>query len=75
MEDHRMVHDANQIAAYFEAYPEQRARESVLDHLWKFWPPSMRAQLVAFNTQDGEGLHPLVVWAAEQITHADSRID
>lgn len=72
MDDHKMVHMANQIAAYFQAYPEARAREGVLDHIRKYWPPQMRSQLVAFRVGGGEGLHPLVEWAAQELSDANA---
>lgn len=59
-----MVHMANQIALYFAAYPRAEAVAGVADHLRKFWAPAMRRQLLAFNAQGGEGLHPLVREAA-----------
>ncbi|MCS4505762.1 hypothetical protein KBTX_01892 [wastewater metagenome] len=67
MDDAKMVHQANQIAAYFEAYPQARAREGVLDHLHKFWPPDKRARLAAYLAGNGGGLHPLAAWAAAQL--------
>ena len=68
MDDRKMVHMANQIAAYFQAYPEQRAADGVYDHIRKFWPPSMRAQLVAYKAGGGADLHPLVERAAERLS-------
>ena len=73
MDDHKMVHMANQIAAYFQAYPEQRAREGVRDHILKFWPPNMRKQLVAYKAAGGKDLHPLVSWAAEHIAETEAQ--
>lgn len=65
-----MVHQANQIAAYFQAYPEEQARAGVLDHIRKFWPPPMRAQLIDYTKGSGADLHPLVHWAAGQLADA-----
>lgn len=70
MDSEKMIHQANQIAAYFEAYPEDKAREGVLDHIRKFWPPNMRTELVAYKKESGAGLHPLVAWAADNIPEA-----
>lgn len=64
MDDSKMVRMANQIAAYFEVYPEDRALDGVIDHIRKFWPPSMRDQLLAYTTQTSDDLHPLVRRAA-----------
>ncbi|MFA9461823.1 formate dehydrogenase subunit delta [Thiohalorhabdus sp. Cl-TMA] len=70
MDDTKMVHQANQIAAYFEVYPKERARQGVLDHIQKFWPSEKRAELAAFRKGGGEGMHPLVEWAADQLAEA-----
>jgi formate dehydrogenase subunit delta len=54
---------ANQIALFFEPYPEAEALEGVRDHLEKFWDPAMRRELIAMDSQqDGAAasLHPLV---------------
>jgi formate dehydrogenase subunit delta len=72
MENEKMVHMANEIANYFQVYPEQRAQVGVRDHIRKYWPPNMREQLVAYRTGGGEGLHPLVNWAAENIPEAET---
>lgn len=45
----RMV---NQIADFFEAYPEEEAVAMVADHIEKFWAPRMRADLAAVLTSD-----------------------
>lgn len=71
MNDQKMVHMANQIAAYFSAYPEQRARDGVRDHIRKFWPPAMRSQLVAYKVGGGADLHPLVEWAVDELPEAE----
>ncbi|MDA3919357.1 MAG: formate dehydrogenase subunit delta [Salinisphaera sp.] len=57
MDSQKMVHQANQIAAYFEVYPQQRAEEEVETHIRKFWEPRIRTQLINYP---GDGLHPLV---------------
>jgi formate dehydrogenase subunit delta len=45
MEAHRLTEMANQIAAFFDAYPEEQAVTATADHLRQFWDPRMRAQL------------------------------
>jgi formate dehydrogenase subunit delta len=67
MEDDDIVRMANQIAQFFAAYPEEDAIEGVRDHMVKFWPPSMRKDLlVAANglVPLETPLHPLVLKAA-----------
>lgn len=68
LENSRMIHKANQIAAYFKHYPEDRAIEGVADHLQKFWPPKMRAQLLAYiEDEQGADLEELVIKAAKKL--------
>jgi len=67
MDDSRMVHMANQIAAFFAPYPHERAVADIADHLAKFWPPPMRAQLAAYLAKGGEGLNARVVEAAARL--------
>ncbi|MEJ2061517.1 MAG: formate dehydrogenase subunit delta [Gammaproteobacteria bacterium] len=66
MQTDKLVHMANQIASYFAAYPEERAREEVLGHIKAFWEPRMRAELAA-RACEADGLHPLARWAAKQL--------
>lgn len=75
MDNEKMVRMANQVAAYFEVYPEERAWEGVRDHIRNFWPPIMRTQLVAYNVSDGAGLHPLVRRAADAMPETSSLIE
>lgn len=60
MDNEKMVRQANQIAGYFEVYPQARAEEGVRGHIRKFWEPRMRAQLIKYADAGGKGLHPLV---------------
>ncbi len=62
-----MVHNANQIALYFAAYPREEAIAGVLDHLKKFWEHRMREQIIQYVAQGGAGLHELVVEAVKRL--------
>lgn len=73
MQNEKMVHMANQIVAYFNVYPPERARAEVLNHLRSFWEPRMRAQLVEYVSGGGEGLYPLAQWAARRLGAPESR--
>lgn len=58
-----LVQKANQIADFFEAFPERgEAVEGVFTHLKKFWEPRMRRQLVTIFADQAEQLamRPLV---------------
>jgi formate dehydrogenase subunit delta len=67
METEHMVHNANQIALYFAAYPKEEAVASVADHIKKFWEHRMRQQLDTYVAQGGAGLHALVLEAVKRL--------
>ncbi|WP_047538010.1 formate dehydrogenase subunit delta [Pseudomonas sp. 11/12A] len=62
MSNDNLIKMANQIAQYFASQPDQeQAVLSVRNHLQMFWAPSMRKELLAWQTEHhGENLHPLV---------------
>ncbi|MFO1188368.1 MAG: formate dehydrogenase subunit delta [Alphaproteobacteria bacterium] len=64
MEAQRLVHMANQIAAFFKAYPEPEAIAATATHIRDFWDPRMRQQLAALVTAGGDGLTPIARKAA-----------
>lgn len=83
MQRETLTRMANQIAAFFSPYPEPDAINGVLDHLEKFWDPSMRRELIAIAAQDAGtagtppgtdrvSLHPLVLSAAARLRRPDS---
>lgn len=62
MSTDNLIKMANQIAQYFASQPDQeQAVLSVRNHIQMFWAPSMRKELLAWQTEHhGEALHPLV---------------
>lgn len=58
-----MIRMANQIAAYFEAYPHAEAVSGIAGHIKNFWDPRMRKQLDEYIAGGAEGLSPLVTAA------------
>jgi len=64
MDAQRLVHMANQIAAFFKAYPEPEAIAATAAHFRQFWDPRMRQQLAAHVAAGGEGLTPIARKAA-----------
>ena len=64
-----MVHQANRIAQFFASYPAEEAIPGVVDHFQKFWEPRMRKQLLAHVSSGGEGLHTLVLAAADRLSN------
>ncbi len=64
----RLVHDANQIARFFAAYPREEALAGVLDHLLKFWEPRMRRQIIGYVAENGgNGLDELALAAIKKL--------
>ncbi len=68
-----MVHNANQIALYFAAYPREEAIAGVADHVKKFWERRMLNQLFGYVDKGGTGLHELVLEAVKQLRPAQVR--
>lgn len=62
--DRKLIHQANQIAAYFEAYPAPRAAQGVEHHIRRYWDPRIRLRLAELPD---EPLHPLVRQAAASL--------
>lgn len=59
VEQNDLVRMINQIADFFDAYPEAEAVAGVTDHVRKFWDPSMQRQLIAARESLGDQLHPI----------------
>ena len=62
-----LVRMANQIARFFEPYPDAEAIAGVAEHLRKFWDPSMRAALVAAHRDEPSTLHRLAALAVQRL--------
>ena len=63
----RLIHDANEIAKYFAAYPREEAVAGIADHIKKFWDPRMRAELKTMLAANEAALHALVKEAAARL--------
>ncbi len=59
MQQDDLVRMVNQIADFFDAYPEAEAVSGVIEHLRKFWDPAMRRQLLASRDSLRDRLHPV----------------
>ena len=68
MDEGKMVHVVNQIALFFQSYPQEEAVAGVADHVKRFWPKRMREQLFAYVNDGGPGLHALVPPAVLSLT-------
>jgi formate dehydrogenase subunit delta len=55
----KLVHMANQIAAFFRPYPPEEAATAIRDHVQAFWTPHMRARLQSAPAAAIAALDPL----------------
>ena len=70
MQDEEIVRMANQIAQFFSVYSEEDAVEGIHEHLVKFWPPTMRKDLLVVTNglvPSETPVHPLVLKAAAKL--------
>ncbi|NJM35762.1 MAG: formate dehydrogenase subunit delta [Rhodomicrobium sp.] len=67
MQTEKLAYMANQIAAFFQSQPHDKAVAGVADHINKFWEPRMRAQLLASIEAGNTSLKPIVLEAAPMI--------
>jgi formate dehydrogenase subunit delta len=65
--DDRLISMANQIADFFQSYPEAEAVEGVATHIRRFWDPRMRQGIFAHLKAGGAGLKPLTLKALQQL--------
>ncbi|QXQ07162.1 formate dehydrogenase subunit delta [Sphingosinicellaceae bacterium] len=67
----RLVRMANQIAAEFDHQQPGNAPAATYDHLWHFWDPRMKAQILDHAAGGGDGLSPAAAIAVARL--ADGR--
>lgn len=60
----KLIHNINQAAQYWAAYPHAEAVHGLADHFNKFWEPRIRAKLHDVIRAKDARLHPLVFDAA-----------
>ncbi len=65
MKQEDMIRMANQIAAYFSAFPDQEAIAGITAHIRDFWEPRMVQRLRDHAAAGGEGLSPPVLEAVK----------
>jgi formate dehydrogenase subunit delta len=63
----KLARMANQIAEFFQAYPEAEAVEAIADHINQFWTRRMREDFRAGFAEDAAALSPLVRQAREKV--------
>ena len=63
----KLVYMANQIGSFFATQGPEAAVSGTVDHIRQFWDPRMRSAIVAHLKAGGEGLHPNVRAAIEDL--------
>ncbi len=63
----QLISMANQIGDFYAAYPSERAREGLRNHLRTNWDPRMRNALLKHIDTGGDGLDTRVIDAAQQL--------
>ena len=74
MTPEKLARMANEVAAFFRAYPEEQACAGVRDHLLAFWTPKMRSTFLEFARAGGAGVDPLVAEALRTWPDAPSPV-
>ncbi len=59
----KLIRMAQEIAAYFKSYPEEKAAAAIADHINHFWTPKMREEFLAALDEPGRQAPPLLVAA------------
>ena len=68
MHSENLVKMANDISAFFASDPDHAtAVKDMVDHLTKFWDPSMRMAIIAHYREGGEGLSDMAKEAIKQL--------
>jgi len=68
MKPDRLIRMANQIAAYFSAYPHDEAVAGISEHLKLFWEPRMLVGIKDHIAHGGAGLNDLVPEAVRRLS-------
>ncbi len=67
MDEHNMLHKANEISKFFASYPHDEAVAGIQNHLRMYWVPHMRQQIIDYVADGGADLHPLAVEAVKRL--------
>jgi formate dehydrogenase subunit delta len=73
MSPDKLVHMANQIAAFFRSQPGTDQADRVAAHLRDFWDPRMRTEIAAIaagRRPGAEALDPLALEAVRRLPEA-----
>lgn len=62
-----LIRMANQVAQFFDVYPEEQAAIETARHFSEFWDPRMRRQLNGYACQAADDLVPLARRAVDYL--------
>lgn len=68
-----LVRMANQIASFFAPYGGEQEVAGVLNHITRFWAPTMRNDLAVYIEQGGDGLKPSILEAFRRMEAGATR--
>ena len=74
MNNDRLIMMANQIADFFQSYPEAEAVEGIASHIRKFWDPRMRQGIFAHLKSGGAGLKPIALQALRHLAETQPEL-
>jgi formate dehydrogenase subunit delta len=63
--DQTLIRMANQIAAFFKAYPHDQAVADIRSHIKSYWTPKMRYEMCERARAEPDGIDPLVLEAVK----------
>ncbi|HKR19682.1 MAG TPA: formate dehydrogenase subunit delta [Stellaceae bacterium] len=70
--DSNLVYVANQIGKFFAHQPADKAVDSIVDHIFKYWDPRMRKAMAAhLDEHAGAGLDPRPLAAMQKVRDRD----
>jgi formate dehydrogenase subunit delta len=67
MDEHNMIHKANEISKFFASYSDEEAIAGIQNHIRMYWVPRMRRQIIDYVADGGTELHPLAVEAVKRL--------
>jgi len=67
MDEHNMVHKANEISKFFASYSHDEAVAGIQNHIRMYWVPRMRQQIIDYVAGGAAGLHPLAIEAVKRL--------
>jgi formate dehydrogenase subunit delta len=70
MDIHHLAYMANQIGAFYNAYPQTQAVDGIATHIDKFWDPRMKQEIEKHAEAGGELLQANVKAAISKLMTA-----